>query len=291
MAEGILKRMLAEGKIEGFEVRSAGAMAGGGSPASEEAVSACRDIGVDLSTHRSTRLTADLVSWADLILCMENRHAEMVVDLSPTASAKTHLLGEFGPADGVLEVPDPIGMPLPGYRECRDHLFDSLRGLLGQLPQLQTRWETIVVGCDASGIELKKVLLEHIKSVGRNVLDCGPSESSDEGDDLGAVVDVGRRVGGRLARFGILVGISGIGMSIAANKIPGVRAALCANPEYAVLARELHDANVLCLGSETLEPNEAIEIVDAWLAADYLGDEDDSRVNVFKRLEFEFSGR
>jgi RpiB/LacA/LacB family sugar-phosphate isomerase len=290
MAEGLLRQMLLDRRIEGVEVRSAGTMTGGGSPASEGSQAACREVDVDLSRHRSTPLTHELVSWPDLILCMENYHATTVTDWAPSASAKTHLLGEFGSADDPLEIPDPVGLPLSHYRKCRDHISECLRGLLNQLPDIQNRWDTLFLGSDETGRDLKVAIVKHLVGLGRKVQDCCPS-GVESMDDLGAVVDVGRRVGGHLAKWGILVGISGIGMSIAANKIPGVRAALCPDVQHAVLSRELHNANVLCLGARTVDEEKAIAIVDAWLSTRYLGKEDDARVAVFEKLEYEFSGR
>src|SRR3989304_599722 len=112
MAEGLLKRMLGESSLENVEVRSAGGLASGGSPASEGAVNVCSEIGVDLSRHRNSALTQQLVSWADVILCMEHYHAHAVSDLLPSASGKTHLLGEWGSPEESMEVPDPVGAAL-----------------------------------------------------------------------------------------------------------------------------------------------------------------------------------
>ena len=249
MAAGLFGRMLREARNERVEVRSAGTMTGGGSPASEGAVAACAEVEVDLGKHRSTALTSDSIHWADIVLCMEYYHSSVILESVPGASTKTHLLGEFGPPEDSLEVWDPVGQPLSKYRLCRDRLFDCLRGLLDYLPRLESRRETIVLSSDMSGLPLKREILAHLKSRSKDVLDCGPF-GEDAEDDPSAAVDVGRRVAGRLARCGILVGTSGVGMSIAANKIPGVRAALCADPDYAVLSRRIHNANVLCLGAE-----------------------------------------
>lgn len=285
-----MRRILREARVDYVDVRSAGTMTSGGSLASEGAAVACREVEVDLTGHRSSPLTRSLISWADMILCMEHHHATTISDAIPSASAKTHLLGEFGPSDGPLEIADPVGMSLPHYRDCRDQLFDCLKGLLEQLPEIERRWDTIFLGSDDAGLILKNRIVSYLAGQGRKIQDCGPTES--EGmDDLGAVVEVGRRVGGHLAQFGILVGVTGIGMSIAANKIPGVRAALCASTEYAVLSREFHDANVLCLGANTHSESDAFSIVDAWLSAEYKGGDDNARVRVFEQLEYEFSSR
>ncbi len=290
MAEGLLKRMIREGKIESVGVRSAGTMTGGGSPASEGAQVVCREVEVDLSDHRSTPLTGSLISWADLILCMEHHHAHRVSELSPSASAKTHLLAEFGPPEESLEISDPVGLPISYYRLCRDQLFQCVKGLYDHLPRLLNRHETIAVGCDEKSIELKNLICKHLQSKGKEIEDCGPY-GLEVGDDPSAAIDVGRKVAARLASFGILIGASGVGMSIAANKIPGIRAALCADPDYAEQSRAFHDVNVLCLGSNFLEPDDAALIIDTWLATQYTGSQDSIALQVFDHLDGVFSGR
>lgn len=284
MAEGLLKRMLQEGRIENVSVRSAGTMTGGGSPASEGARTVCREVGVDLSNHRSTALSGSLLSWADLILCMEHHHAARVSELAPAASAKTHLLAEFGPPEDSLEITDPVGMPASHYRICRDQLSECLKGLIEHLPRLRNRQETIAVGCDERSLDLKNHILAHLRKKGKEVDDCGPY-GAEGGDDPSAAIDVGRKVAARLASFGILIGGSGVGMSIAANKIPGVRAALCADPDYAEQSRAFHDVNVLCLGSNFLEPDDAALIIDTWLGTAYTGGEDNAALLVFDHLD------
>jgi ribose 5-phosphate isomerase B len=290
MAEGLFRRMLSEQKIENVEVASAGTMSGGGSPASEGAALACRELDVDLSNHLSTGLSNQLIAWADLILCMENHHAHAVAEMVPPASSKTHLLGEFGPPDQSLEIIDPVGLPLSYYRTCRDRLSDCLRGVLGKLPEIQIRSETIALGCDETGLALKNEIKKRLEAAGQGVYDCGPF-GEDAADDPTAAIDVGRRVAGRLAQTGILIGATGVGMSIAANKIPGVRAALCADPEYAVLSRELHDCNILCLGAQFQDVEQALKIIEAWLETDYKGGEENAWVAVYERLEYGKAGR
>ncbi|MCA9431232.1 MAG: RpiB/LacA/LacB family sugar-phosphate isomerase [Candidatus Omnitrophica bacterium] len=290
MAEGLLKRMLREGKVDNVSVRSAGTMTGGGSPASEGAQAVCREVDVDLSEHRSSPLTGSLLSWADIILCMEHHHAARVSELAPSASAKTHLLAEFGPPEESLEITDPVGMPTSYYRVCRDQLFGCLRGLYEHLPKLRNRQETIAVGCDEKSVELKNMVCKHLQEKGKEIEDCGPF-GMEGGDDPSAAIDVGRKVAARLASFGILIGASGVGMSIAANKIPGIRAALCADPDYAEQSRAFHDVNVLCLGSNFLEPDDAALIIDSWLGTQYSGGEESVALQVFDQLDGVFSDR
>lgn len=290
MAEGLLKKLLVDKNIPGVEVRSAGTMTGGGSPATEFSILACREAGIDLSSHRSTPISHRLISWADIILCMENYHVATVLNLLPSGSPRTHLIGEFGLPEDSLEIPDPVGLSLAHYRHCRDRLCECLEGLVTHFPEIRDRWDTLFIGSDEAGLNLKKALIAHLRKCGRKVQDCGVAGSI-TAEDYGPVMDVGRTVGGHLAQFGILVGITGIGMSIAANKIPGVRAALCADVDNAILSRQLHNANLLCLGARSLAENEAIRVVDAWLSTGYEDSEDNPRVVLFQKLEYQFMGR
>ena len=111
---------------------------------------------------------------------------------------------------------------------------------------------TIAVGCDHAGYNLKTHLAEHLKSLGYDVLDLG-SYSADRVDypEYGAAV--GRAVASGEAKYGVCVCGSGVGISIAANKISGVRAALVSDAASAELSRQHNDANVLCFGERSIE--------------------------------------
>ena len=105
------------------EVRSAGTWAGGGSPATDEAVGAAADMGVDIAGHRSSRFTSHLADWADLILTMTAEQRDEVIAGAPEARNKTFTLKSFAaiqagreePVDG--DVADPLGMSASTYRE------------------------------------------------------------------------------------------------------------------------------------------------------------------------------
>lgn len=127
----------------------------------------------------------------------------------------------------------------------------------------------IAVGSDHSGYEpplpsYKESLMEHLKGRGHEVIDCG-TKTADPVD----YPDISERVcqavlSGRAER-GVLMCGTGIGMSIAANRHPGIRAATCATPEMARLARGHNNANVLCLGRRILSLEACLEILDVWL--------------------------
>ena len=123
---------------------------------------------------------------------------------------------------------------------------------------------SLLIASDHAGFELKEALqklLSHLKWE-----DLGPSAATPSVDYPDFATRLGKRVSTE-KRMGVLICGSGIGMSIAANKIKGVRAALVENPVSARLAREHNHANILCLGARFLAAPYAAEIVRAWLEA------------------------
>jgi len=125
--------------------------------------------------------------------------------------------------------------------------------------------EPILIASDHAGVELKAALIKNLHEVKWE--DLGPKTTSPSVDypDFAELLSI--RVSHE-KRLGVLICGSGIGMSIAANKVPGVRAALVENPISAALAREHNDANVLCLGARFLACPYAAEIVRAWLQSE-----------------------
>jgi len=122
----------------------------------------------------------------------------------------------------------------------------------------------VAVGCDQAGVELKAVVIEELLAAGFQVQDHSEDPALDYPDAADAVA---RSVAGGQAHRGVLICGTGIGMSITANKVEGVRAALCADPYSARMSREHNDANVLCLGGRTLGSGPARDIIRAWIEA------------------------
>ena len=123
MAEGLLKKKLKElGKTD-IVVRSAGIRALDGSSPTDETIEVMKDEGVDLKNFKSTGITDELIKAADLILVMAAMHKSEVIKRVPEAAAKTFLLREYGRSEGAEKLPDPdfpdpIGLPLSGYKVC-----------------------------------------------------------------------------------------------------------------------------------------------------------------------------
>ena len=128
----------------------------------------------------------------------------------------------------------------------------------------------IAVGSDHRGFQLKQALVPVFAELGHQHVDmgCGAKEQVDY-PDVAALVAAA--VAGGQADRGVLICGTGIGMSITANKVPGIRAALCAEPISARMARQHNDANVLCLGGAILGEWLAREITAAYLTTEFEG--------------------
>jgi ribose 5-phosphate isomerase B len=136
----------------------------------------------------------------------------------------------------------------------------------------------IAVGSDHAGFEMKTHVLSWLQSHGHDVADMGPY--SDESVDY---PDYARKVGEAVAAGGFEEGIlmcgTGIGVSIAANKVRGVRAALVCGPEFAALARQHNNANVLCFSARFNKPADVDRILESWFAAEFEGGRHQRRID------------
>jgi len=142
----------------------------------------------------------------------------------------------------------------------------------------------IAIASDHAGYEEKERLKPLLNQLGIEFEDLGPAgtESVDYPD---YARKVGEEVAGGRVDQGLLVCGSGTGMAIAANKVPGVRAAVAWNEEIARLAREHNDANVLALGSRTTPVEELPKIVQAWFSAKFDRGRHERRVNKIREIE------
>jgi ribose 5-phosphate isomerase B len=134
----------------------------------------------------------------------------------------------------------------------------------------------IAIAADHAGFSLKESLRDELRAKGYEVTDLGTgNEESADYPDYAVAVSGSVADGG--AERGILVCSSGVGMSMAANKIPGIRAALGTNPEEVRVTREHNDANVLTLGARFTSPEEASKLVDIFLTTNFSGGERHAR--------------
>lgn len=143
----------------------------------------------------------------------------------------------------------------------------------------------IAIGNDHGAVDLKFHIMNYLQKQGHEVVNFG-SDVSDSCDYPVYAEKVGKAVVSGEFDKGILICGTGIGISIAANKIRGVRCALCSEPCSAKLTREHNDANILAMGARIIGPVLAESIVDAFLTTDFCGEErHQRRVNLVSKLE------
>ncbi|NDL61772.1 ribose 5-phosphate isomerase B [Acerihabitans arboris] len=142
----------------------------------------------------------------------------------------------------------------------------------------------IAIGCDHVGLILKPEIIQFLQSKSIEVIDKG-THSTDRTDYPLYAKRVADAVVSRQADLGILICGSGIGISIAANKIDGIRAVVCSEPYSAKLSREHNDTNILAFGSRVIGGELAKMIVEQWLAAGFAGGRHQNRVDLIKKLE------
>ena len=286
MAEGLF-RHATQGRTD-FQAISAGVGAMEGQPPSAHAVRALKELGIDISHQRSRMLTPDLIERADYIFGMTHTHVDSINLLFPHAAEKTFLLREFDETLDEFEkdITDPIGGSYETYAYCRDQIEQGIFSMLNFIEQtteappgpLSTAKTRCAIGCDHTGFRLKEALRDYLHEKGISLTDAGAnspdvSDYSDYARAVGDLVSSGR------SEFGILICSTGVGMSMAANKIPGVRAALVFDESMAALSRQHNNANILCLGASNTSPGQARKILDAFLAAQFEGGRHERRIN------------
>jgi ribose 5-phosphate isomerase B len=131
----------------------------------------------------------------------------------------------------------------------------------------------IAIGADHAGFPLNELVIEELRHAGHDLIDFGTHDGSIPDDYPDYAKQVGEAVQTQNAEIGILICGSGVGAAVAANKLVGIRAALCGDTYSAHQSREHDDCNVLCLGSRVVGVELALDIVRAFVAARFTGEE------------------
>jgi RpiB/LacA/LacB family sugar-phosphate isomerase len=309
MAEGIF-RELVKGRDD-FAVESAGVGTVYGQPPSLHAIEVLRPWGIDISRQRSQPLTDELIEQATHVFVMTRGHLETVHVLFPQAADKTWLLCELDPTlQRMPDVPDPIGLGIDAYFQCRDTIKKALPSILQFIesaragkdrpqtskdkPQTMNTPQAaggvsphrplrVALGADHGGVQLKQTVHEHLSRKGYVITDFG-TNSSDSVDYPDFAEAVSRDVITGQSDFGILVCKSGVGMSIAANRHPQIRASLVDNAEDARVTRQHNNSNVLCLAANHVNTGVVGKIVDVFLNTPFEGGRHDRRVSKLEHL-------
>jgi ribose 5-phosphate isomerase B len=144
----------------------------------------------------------------------------------------------------------------------------------------------IAVGCDHAGFPLKQLVITQVRNSGHEVLDCGAMSLVPTDDYPDFALAVAEAIRGGKADRGIVVCGSGVGVSVAANKVPGIRAAMCHDTFSARQGVEDDAMNVVCLGARVIGPELASEVIRAYLAAKFSGAErHQRRLNKVMQIE------
>lgn len=142
----------------------------------------------------------------------------------------------------------------------------------------------LAIGCDHVALDLKKEIIEYVESLGHEIEDLGPF--TDERTDYPIYGQkVAKAVANKEYDRGILICGTGVGISIAANKVKGIRAVCCSEPYSAKLSREHNDSNILAFGARVIGSELAKMIVKEWLDAEYEGGRHQRRIDMLAEIE------
>ena len=148
----------------------------------------------------------------------------------------------------------------------------------------------VFLGSDHAGYALKARLVDHLTAAGHEPVDCGPFAYDPEDDYPPFVIAAAAATAATAGSLGVVIGGSGNGEAIAANKVPGIRAALAWTLETAQLGRQHNNANVISLGARMVSEDQAVAFVDVFLATPFSGEERHAR-RIEMLAEYEATGQ
>lgn len=300
MAEYIFRKILIEEGLRGWQVSSAGLMALPGQSISEMAFKVMEEDGVKVDGHLSRLFDREILEQADLVLTMTGHHRKVILDNYPEFSNKVFTVRGFLGQEANVDISDPYGQSEEKYRETRDEIKKISEMLLGKLNHFSLKEEgdlkdvennnhrgdkvNIAIGSDHAGYEFKQDIIKYLQDEGYQYKDMG-TDSTESID----YPDYGYKVAAAVAEGeydrGILICGTGIGMSITANKVKGIRAALCHDVFSARATRNHNNSNVLAMGARVIGIGLALEIVKTWLDEDFDGGRHQRRVDKMHSIE------
>lgn len=301
LAEYLLKQMLEKENIDDFVIKSAGINIVPGSGVSPEVKKILVEEDIEIREHRVRQVDEELITEADIILTMTETHKDVLQQRYCDHTEKIYTLKGFAGSEGRnLDIEDPFGHTESTYRETKKEIREYLDKLIGKWDQLSVKAGKniiiennmkegsekmkVAIGSDHAGYYLKREIEEFLEVEGINYEDMGTdSEQSVDYPDYAYKVATGVAAGD--FDRGILICGTGIGMSISANKVKGVKAALCHDVFSARVTREHNNSNVLTMGSRVIGSSLALEIVKTWLAAGFDGGRHQRRVGKVEAIE------
>ena len=266
IAESVLRKYLKDAHRRDIQVESKGLVVLFPEPVHTKAADLGRKSGIEIIDFKASQLTQEDVETSDLILTMNDKQKEKVLE-DYHGYKEVATINEYANDEGA--VIDPYGMDDEDYEHC----FVQITQLIHKIWNHKLGGnEMIGIGSDHGGYELKQAVIKHLEEKGHAVKDygCYSEESCDYPVYAKAVAE------GILkdeVKQGILICGTGIGISITANKIKGIRAALCGDTFSARATREHNNANILALGARVTGEGLALDIVDTFLETKFSNDE------------------
>ncbi|HQQ00170.1 MAG TPA: ribose 5-phosphate isomerase B [bacterium] len=284
VAAFLLRQELKKTGHEDVTVLAAGIEAEEGQPLSPFDQETLFPLPTDSMEPVSHKVGADLVDHVHLALVMEYGQKEWLLEHLPQVSDRLRLLGRFIPEENRAEIPPADPRACTDTRQVFNLVERAVLGLVSRWDEVRNRFFVrqkfdVAVGADHRGFSVKRDIIDYLNKDGYRVTDVG-THSAQACDHPIYAFKVGEMVARQEVDRGVLVCGSGLGMSISANKVPGVRAAMCINPDHAALSRSHNNANVLCLAADCFPEEEEIEIVKVWLKTPFLGGKYQRRINL-----------
>lgn len=266
IAESVLRKYLKDAHRRDIQVESKGLVVLFPEPVHTKAADLVRKSGIEIVDFKASQLTQEDVETSDLILTMNDKQKEKVLE-DYHGYKEVATINEYANDEGA--VIDPYGMDDEDYEHC----FVQITQLIHKIWNHKLGGDEMIgIGCDHGGYALKQAVIKHLEEKGHAVKDygCYSEESCDYPVYAKAVAE------GILkdeVKQGILICGTGIGISITANKIKGIRAALCGDTFSARATREHNNANILALGARVTGEGLALDIVDTFLETKFSNDE------------------
>lgn len=266
IAESVLRQYLKDAHQFDVEVVSRGLVVLFPEPVHVKAADMVRASGIEIVDFQSSQLHQEDVEESDLILTMTEEQKQKVIE-EYHGYKEVATINEYARVEGA--VIDPYGMDEEDYERC----FVQITQLIKKIWEERLGGnEMIGIGSDHGGYALKQAVIKHLEEKGYAVKDYGCySEESCDYPEFGRAVALGVKKGE--VKQGILICGTGIGISITANKVPGIRAALCGDTFSARATREHNDANILAMGARVTGEGLALDIVDTFLETKFSNDE------------------
>ena len=266
IAESVLRKYLKDAHRRDIQVESKGLVVLFPEPVHTKAADLVRKSGIEIIDFKASQLTQEDVETSDLILTMNDKQKEKVLE-DYHGYKEVATINEYANDEGA--VIDPYGMDDEDYEHC----FVQITQLIHKIWNHKLGGnEMIGIGSDHGGYELKQAVIKHLEEKGHAVKDYGCySEESCVYPVYAKAVAEG--ILKDEVKQGILICGTGIGISITANKIKGIRAALCGDTFSARATREHNNANILALGARVTGEGLALDIVDTFLETKFSNDE------------------